>query len=297
MLLLKRTTGSEVTAGSADSGVIHVMNDKKCVDASEIDAGSTSFEPENVRFAQGDADISPVLMWKRTLTERPSWKEMAKYSDTTKNYCTQWDSLEVVGGILYRSWTSVSGREKCRQLVVPFSLRREFVARINGVMASGHFGIRRTQEQFQRRGYFMNWRRFVEDFCKRCTVCAKFHRDRPPKQSYLQSIDCGAVNERYHCDLSGPYPDSNGYKYICICVDAFSRYLVASPIRDKSAQSVAKILVCDVIARFGYFQSLQTDNGKEYQNEIIRHICQLLNIGRWEIINKTLHSLLGRVIS
>ena len=97
---------------------------------------------------------------------------MAKYSDTTKNYCTQWDSLEVVKGILYRSWTSVSGREKCRQLVVPFSLRREFVARIHGVMASGHFGIRRTREQFQRRGYFMNWRRFVEDFCKRCTSAA-----------------------------------------------------------------------------------------------------------------------------
>ena len=215
--------------------------------------------------------------------------------------------MEVVEGILYRNWTSVNGREKCRQLV-PFSLRREFVARIHGMMASRHFGIRRTQEQFQRRGYFMNWRRFVEDFCKRCTVCAKFHRGRPPKQSYLQSIDCGAVNERYHCDLSGPYPASNGYKYIC--VDAFSRYLVASPIRDKSAQSVAKILVRDVIARFGCFQSLQTDNGKRISKRDNCHICQLLNIdqlritsyrpsgnGRCEIINKTLHSLLGRVIS
>jgi len=50
---------SKVTAGSADSGVIHVVNDKRCVDASEIDAGSTSFEPENVRLAQeGDADLS-----------------------------------------------------------------------------------------------------------------------------------------------------------------------------------------------------------------------------------------------
>jgi len=128
-----------------------------CVDASEIDGGNTSFEPENVRLAQEkDADISPVLMWKRTLRERPSWKEMAKYSDTTKNYCTQWDSLEVVERILYCSWTSVNGREKCRQLVVPFTIRREFVARIHGVMASGHFGIRRTQEQFQRRGYFVN---------------------------------------------------------------------------------------------------------------------------------------------
>ena len=251
-----------------------------------------------------------MLIWKRTLTERPSWKETAKYSDTAKNYCAQWDSLEVVSGMLYRRWSSANGRDAYRQLVVPYVLRREFVARVHRVMASGHSGIRRTQEQFRRRGYFMNWRPFVEDFCKRCSVCAKFHRGRPPKQSYLQSIDCEAVNKRYHCELSGPYPVSNGYRYSCVCVDAFSRYLVASPIRDKSAQSVAKVLVRDVIARFGCFQSLQTDNGREFQNEVIRHICQLLNIdqlritsyrpsgnGRCEIINKTLHSLLGRVIS
>ena len=302
---------SEAVAVSADSDVIHVVNEKKCIDASEINSGGTSFEPENLRLAQvADCDIAPVLRWKQTLAERPSWKETAKYSDTTKNYCAQWNSLEVVDGILYRNWGSANGRDKYRQLVVPYSLRREFVARVHGVMASGHFGIRRTQEQFQRRGYFMNWRRFVEGFCKRCTVCAKFYRGRPPKQSYLQSIDCGTVNERWHSDLSGPYPVSNGYKYICTCVDAFSRYLVASPIRDKSAQSVARVLVRDVIARFGCFQSLVTDNGKEFQNDVIHHICQLLNIdqlritsyrpsgnGRCEIINKTLHSLLGRVIS
>jgi len=302
---------SEAVAVSADSDVIHVVNEKKCIDASEINSEGTSFEPENLRLTQeADSDIAPVLRWKQTLAERPSWKETAKYSDTTKNYCAQWDSLEVVDGILYRNWGSVNGRNKYRQLVVPYSLRREFVARVHGVMASGHFGIRRTQEQFQRRGYFMNWRRFVEGFCKRCTVCAKFYRGRPPKQSYLQSIDCGTVNERWHSDLSGPYPVSNGYKYICTCVDAFSRYLVASPIRDKSAQSVAKVLVRDVIARFGCFQSLVTDNGKEYQNDVMHCICQLLNIdqlritsyrpsgnGRCEIINKTLHSLLGRVIS
>ena len=85
---------------------------------------------------------------------------------------------------------------------------------------------------------------------------------------------------------------------------------MASPIRDKSALSVAKVLVRDVITKFGCFQSLQTDNGKEFQNEIIKHICQLLNIdqlritsyrpsgnGRCEIINKTLHSLMGRVVA
>jgi len=95
-----------------------------------------------------------------------------------------------------------------------------------------------------------------------------------------------------------------------VSVWTLSRYLAATPIRDKSAVSVAKVLVRDVITKFGCFRSLQTDNGKEYQNEILQHMCQLLHIdqlritsyrpsrnGRCEIINKTLHSLLGKVVA
>ena len=71
---------SEAVAGTVDSDVIHVVNEKKCVDAGEINSGNMSFEPENLRLAQeSDSDIVPVLMWKRTLTERPSLKETAKY--------------------------------------------------------------------------------------------------------------------------------------------------------------------------------------------------------------------------
>jgi len=302
---------TETDAGPTDDDVIHVFNRKSCVDADEIVNDANSFAPENLRQAQAnDPDIAPLVKWKSELTERPCWNEVAKYSDTAKNYWAQWDSLEVVEGILYRNWTSADGREKFRQLIVPHSLQRELVARVHGVMVGGHFGIRRTQHQFQRRGYFLRWRQFVEEFCKHCVVCAKFHRGKPPKQSFLKPIDCGAVNERWHCDLSGPYPASNGFRYICVCVDAFSRYLVATPIRDKSAMSVAKVLVRDVITKFGCFRSLQTDNGKEYQNEILQHICELLHIdqlritsyrpsgnGRCEIINKTLHSLLGKVVA
>ena len=107
-----------------------------------------------------------------------------------------------------------------------------------------------------------------------------------------------------------PYPSSNGYRYICVCEEAFTRYVVAMPIRDKSALSVARVLVHDVVARLGLFQSLQTDNGREFQDEILQHMCWLLHIdqlritsyrpssnGRCEVINRTLYSLLGKVVA
>jgi len=195
---------------------LHVVNPQACVDAKEITPGADLLNPENLRSAQrADSDISPILNWKATRTDSPDWNTIAGYSDTTKNYCAQWDSLKVVDGLLYQNWCASDGRTNIRQLVIPYNLRKEFVARSHGVLAGGHFGIRRTQHQLQHRAYFMHWRRVVEDFCKNCGVCARFHRGKPPKQSFLKLLNCGAVFERIHTDLSGPYVCSNGFRYLC----------------------------------------------------------------------------------
>ena len=303
------TGGRESTTDDVTVGVDRpVFNDKHCIDEY---SGSTALNPEKLREAQeADVDIAPILRWKVASQQRPSWNSTAKCTETTKNYCAQWNSLEVIDGILYRNFVTADGHVRYRQVVVPHDLRREFVSRSHGVMVGGHFGIRKTQEQFQRRGYFMYWKQYVDEFCKSCTVCAKFHRGKPPRNSFLKPIDCGAVHERWQCDLSGPYPMSHGNRYICVCVEAFTRYVVAVPIRDKTALSVARVLVREVVAKFGLFQSLQTDNGREFQNEILQHMCQMLHIdqlritsyrpssnGRCEIINRTLHSLLGKVVA
>ena len=90
-----------ITDSAEDVDVIHVVNDKKCLDSSEIKSGTDCFDPENLRLAQeADADIAPVLHWKNMYSDRPSWNEVAKYSETAKNYCSQWNSLAIVDGIL-----------------------------------------------------------------------------------------------------------------------------------------------------------------------------------------------------
>ena len=131
-----------------------------------------------------------------------------------------------------------------------------------------------------------------------------------PRQSLLTPINVGAIGERWQIDLSGPYPVSNGFKYICVCIEAFSQWVVAVPIRDKTATAVAKVLVKDVITKYGIFQSLLSDNGGEFINALVQDLCKLLHIdqlritsyrpsgnGRCEIMNRTLHALLAKVIS
>jgi hypothetical protein len=56
---------------------------------------------------------------------------------------------------------------------------------------------------------------------------------------------------------------NDGYPWLLTCVCAFSKYLVAVPMKNKKAATVAKHLPC-------HPRVLQSDNGKEFVADIIK---------------------------
>lgn len=94
------------------------------------------------------------------------------------------------------------------------------------------------------------------------------------------------------------------------CVDAFTRYLIATPLPDKSAESVADALVHQVFCKFGFCRQICTNLGREFQNKIFTHICRLLHItqlrttsyrlncnGKVERTHRALNSLMAKNVS
>jgi len=73
----------------------------------------------------------------------------------------------------------------------------------------------------------------------------------------------GQPFERIHLDITGPHPRSRrGSVYIVTVVDAFSEWADAFPTSNRDAATVARILVEQVICKFGCPLSLLTDNAK-----------------------------------
>jgi transposase InsO family protein len=93
-------------------------------------------------------------------------------------------------------------------------------------------------------------------------------------------------------------------------IDAYTRFLIVVPLRNKSAEAVADALVEQVFLPFGTWRSLVTDCGKEFINEILDSITNLLGIrklkttvyrlssnGKIERVHSFLNNLLAKTIS
>jgi transposase InsO family protein len=172
-------------------------------------------------------------------------------------------------------------------------------------------GVRRTMHQLQRRAYWPGWQRDVRRYCQHCQECTTYHRGVPKRQGLLQPCLVGEPWERVAIDLTGPHPKSrSGHVFILTIIDLFTKWAEAIPIRNKEAITVARALFDVVFSRFGVPMQLLSDNGREFDNIVLKELCRLLEIdkirttvykastnGGIERFHRTLNTLLGKVVA
>ena len=71
-------------------------------------------------------------------------------------------------------------------------------------------------------------------------------------------------------DTVGPLPKSeNGNEYIVTLICDLTKYLVAIPIKNKSANNVAKAIFENFILKFGPMKTFISEMGTEYKYQIL----------------------------
>src|SRR5678816_18677 len=93
-------------------------------------------------------------------------------------------------------------------------------------------------------------------------------------------------------------------------MDGFTKFVEAIPMVNQEATSVARALVENVIVRYGAPLEILTDQGKNFDGNLFRELCRLLDIdkvrtssyhpscnGLIERFHRTMNSMLGKVIS
>jgi len=146
---------------------------------------------------------------------------------------------------------------------------------------------------------------------RKCEECARYHRGNAPKQTPLNPFHAGEPWEVISIDITGRHPKSRrGNEYIVTVVDLFTRWAEAVPVRNHTAEVVARVLLDKVINRFGTPLRILSDQGREFESTLFRELCEKLEIDKVrtspyqsstncvvECFHRTLNSMLAKVIS
>ena len=96
----------------------------------------------------------------------------------------------------------------------------------------------------------------------------------PPSGEHSYQSSMGPYSYGYILDVCDPTPA--GYRYILVIADYFSEWAEAFPIRNKYADTVADVLVEKIILRFGMPLVIHSDQGREFEDGLMKSLCGLL---------------------
>jgi len=258
-----------------------------------------------------DKDLTLVRSWMQEGGSRPLWQEVLRQSPTVKVLWTVFDDLKLKDDVLYKAEFNIHGLVDKWKLIVPYSLREDFIKIAHEGMTGGHLSIPRTVIQVKNRAFWVGIAKDVKSIVQQCQPCACYHRGKAPRQGNLQPMAVGAVFERISLDITGPHPKSSSGKcYILTVLDQFTKWAEAFPIVNHTAPVVAKILAEQVFSRFGIPLQILTDQGKEFESVLLLELCKALQIdklrtssyrpqtnGAIERFHRTLNSMLAKTVS
>jgi len=116
-----------------------------------------------------DPDLKVIRTWlEKDL--KPDWQEISRHGPTVKGYWLQWDSLHRRDDLITRKWKSPDGKRFVYQRIVPNSCKENVLLELLDSHRGGHFGVNQTLARI--RFYWINFRKDVEEWCKRCDQCS-----------------------------------------------------------------------------------------------------------------------------
>ena len=181
-------------------------------------------------------------------------------------------------GILCRKGeTKGSARKSLRlQWVIPPSLREDILRAYHNEVIAGHLGINMTYFRIAEHFWWPKLRATIQHHVKSCIDC-QAGKDYPRYRGQRKRNICATHPMQYlSIDFTGPFPESNnGYRYVMVVQDMFTRMVWLFPMTDITAWETATLYYHEILLRYGASSFIRSDRGSQFLSKLFQMVMKL----------------------
>ena len=160
--------------------------------------------------------------------------------------------------------------------LVPPTLRKFVLEKLH---EGGHIGAEKLYQQIQRRFYWPNLYRYVSAHASECEVCQRCKASNRPPRAPLLPVQVPELPMHFiTIDIAYMTVDDEGFKYLLLIGDLFSKFISAVPLREQTAKEIGNALHQEWLLVNGSPNFLLSDRGNNVDGNIIRELCEKFNI-------------------
>ena len=196
----------------------------------------------------------------------------------------QHDNFIEIDGILFHLSRDMSSKfdKLVAQVVVPQVWVPKILGSYHDIPIGGHIGVMKLLSVLRERFYWEGMNKDVREYVATCHECLQ---SKKPRNKIIAPMTLRDKATRpfqvVTMDTIGPVHRSSSRKmYIHVCVDFFSKFLIAWSSTSIDAATTAKGFYEHVIAIHGVPQKLCTDNGTSYTGQVFKDACRQFGINQ-----------------
>lgn len=179
-------------------------------------------------------------------------------------------------GILVRG--NLNEGDKEAQIIIPGSLVDKILYQMHDTVHAAHPGVKKMIKQVRREYIWPTMNRDIARYIRNCKGCAKNKGKVNVKEEIENYPVPGEPWDTVAVDLLKLPLSVNGYQYVIVFCDHFSHFCVLVPSKDKGAKAVADAFINDIICKFTTPKVLLSDNGREFNNAILKEVCHRFKV-------------------
>ncbi len=142
-----------------------------------------------------------------------------------------------------------------------------------------HVSAPKTQQLIQKNFWWPQMASDIQRWCDTCIVCATINQGKPGRTKLCRPEPPKGPWELLQLDFIGPLPSAKwGYRYCLVIIDKFSKWVEAIPTRNNSANTVARVVTNQILPLWGAPIQIESDQGTHFTGQVMKQICQMLNI-------------------